>query len=52
MREQRRADKIRDGLDPDPPEPTADEIAAETIAMRARNDQALGEMQGRLRTYD
>jgi hypothetical protein len=52
LEEMTRALKIRAGVDPDAPPPTIDEIRAETIALRARNDQAHAEMVGRWRTYD
>ena len=52
LRELRRARDIRRGVDPDRPEETTEEIRARTIALRARNDQALAEMQGRSRTSD
>lgn len=50
--ERRRAERIAVGLPPEPPERSIDEIRAETIALRARNDQADAERQGRWRTID
>lgn len=52
LRELRRAHDIQRGIDPDAPESTAEQVRAETIALRARNDQEHAEMIGRWRTYD
>lgn len=50
--ERRRARDLANGGDPNRPRRTIDEIRAETIALRAQNDQADAERQGRWRTID
>ncbi len=52
LRELLRADKIRRGINPDAPERTIEQMRAETIALRARNDQDHAEMVWRYRTSD
>ncbi len=52
LTERRRRLDIQRGLPVDRPLKSVEQIRAETIAMRAENDQLLAERDGAWRTYD
>ncbi len=52
LREGTRRLRIDNGLPVDPPRKSTEQIRAETIVMRAENDQLLAERDGAWRTYD